>query len=220
MKIKIFFRRFLIGLKKKNSILFLTAIIGLIVGVVCNYRVLDDRYESTSSIYVSPRTMYTENGKVVDNQLYTDIILSKKVAEAAAVILTEYEVDSLEIRQNISCTNSKDSQVYKIIVYTDNPSLSILLANAVAKSAVAEINYLLEENRAQVLDEAGEYIQVLNGKQIQIRNICFSMILGILGGMIIILLMVSFSTKIDTVTDVTLNGEIEILGVIPNFDVE
>ena len=29
-----------------------------------------------------------------------------------------------------------------------------------------------------------------------------------------------FSNKVESVNDVTLNGEIEILGVIPNFDVE
>jgi hypothetical protein len=32
--------------------------------------------------------------------------------------------------------------------------------------------------------------------------------------------MVLSTTKIESVNDVTLNGEIEILGVIPNFDVE
>ena len=43
---------------------------------------------------------------------------------------------------------------------------------------------------------------------------------GFVLGVFIILLMASLSTKIESVNDVTLNGEIEILGVIPNFDVE
>ena len=51
---------------------------------------------------------------------------------------------------------------------------------------------------------------------------CISYIIykNILLCLFIIVMISFFSNKVESVNDVTLNGEIEILGVIPNFDVE
>jgi capsular polysaccharide biosynthesis protein len=71
-----------------------------------------------------------------------------------------------------------------------------------------------------MLDEAYTYEQIFNGRKVQLRNIILFALAGFILGVLIILLMASSTTKIESVNDVTLNGEIEILGVVPNFDVE
>ena len=53
-----------------------------------------------------------------------------------------------------------------------------------------------------------------------IKNILIITILGISLCLFIIVMISFFSSKVESVNDGTLNGEIEILGVIPNFDVE
>ena len=151
---------------------------------------------------------------------YKDIILSKKVADKAAEFVGDDYVDGAIIREMMNCSNDKKSPIYKIYVKTNNPQFSITVANAVAKAAAMEINTLTSGNNVKVLDEAYNYEQVFDGRKVQIRNILLFVVGGFVLGVFIILLMASLSTKIESVNDVTLNGEIEILGVIPNFDVE
>ena len=76
------------------------------------------------------------------------------------------------------------------------------------------------ENNAQILDEAYDYEQVFDGKKDQIKNVLIVTLVGIFLCIMIIVMKSFFSSRVESVNDVTLNGEIEILGVIPNFDVE
>ena len=61
---------------------------------------------------------------------------------------------------------------------------------------------------------------MFDGTKEQVKNILIYGLIGLAIGIVIIFIMAWSSTKVETVNDVTLNGEIEILGVIPNFDVE
>jgi capsular polysaccharide biosynthesis protein len=221
VKFKIFVRRFLRALRKKMLLVILMILIGLAVGVACNFRVLDDEYVATSSIYTMAYSSYTDKDtEVYMFQTYKDIILSKKIADKAASFIGDANVDGEYIRQLVSCTNEDRSPIYKIHVTTNNPQFSITVANAVARAVVIELNTLSSSNKAQMLDEAYTYEQIFNGRKVQLRNIILFALAGFILGVLIILLMASSTTKIESVNDVTLNGEIEILGVVPNFDVE
>ena len=221
MRFKIFVRRFLRALRKRMLILILMILVSLAAGILCNFRVLDDEYVATSSICTWIHSSSIESEKAIYMDLdYKDIILSKKVADKAAEFVGDDYVDGALIRDMINCSNDKKSPIYKIYVKTNNPQFSITVANAVAKAAAMEINTLTFGNNVNVLDEAYNYEQVFDGRKVQIRNILLFVVGGFVLGVFIILLMASLSTKIESVNDVTLNGEIEILGVIPNFDVE
>lgn len=221
MKFKIFVRRFLRALRKKMYILIIMMLIGLGIGIALNFKVLGDEYVATSSIYTRAYSAYSdEDNDVYMFQTYKDIILSKKIADKAASLIGEDYVSGEYIKEVVSCTNDAKSPVYKIHVQTNSPEFSIQVANAVARAVVLELNSLSRYNDAKLLDEAYTYEKVFDGSNVQARNIALFALAGFMVGIIIILLMVSSTTKIESVNDVTLNGEIEILGVIPNFDVE
>ena len=223
MKCKIFLRRFLRALKKKKIIIILTFLCCLAIGIFRNFKVLDDQYEATSSIYIVSNANYTdsigENEEYVF-ETYADIITSKKVADRAATMLYEECLDGATIRNMVNYSNKKGSPVYKINVVTNSPQLSVTVANAVAKAAAIEINTITMSNNSKLLDEAYDYKQVFDGTKEQVKNILIYGLIGLAIGIVIIFIMAWSSTKVETVNDVTLNGEIEILGVIPNFDVE
>ena len=124
------------------------------------------------------------------------------------------------IRDMVKCSYSPDSPVYKIHVTSINADKAIEVANSVASAFVMEVNLLNENDSAQVLDNAYEYKMVFNGLKQQIFNIALFALIGTLIFFIIIFISAYNSKRVETVDDVTLDGEIEILGVIPNFDVE
>ena len=126
------------------------------------------------------------------------------------------------IQSMVRCEYSPNSPVYKINVKSINPDMSILIANTVAEAFVMEVRTLVltDELNVQILDEAYEYKKVYDGLRDQIFSIAAFAIIGTLICIAIILIKAGNSKRVETVDDVTLCGEIEILGVIPNFDVE
>ena len=221
MEIKIDLRRYLLAIKKNIWIVIIVAIASLAIGVLFNYNVKPDKYRAYSNVYSVSFGSYTDSVEgVYVLQTYSDIINSKKVADRAAMIIGDDNLDGEKIKSMITYSYSEKSPVYYIYATTIDPQLSITIANAVAKEFVIEMNNIMGENNAQILDEAYDYEQVFDGKKDQIKNVLIVTLVGIFLCIMIIVMKSFFSSRVESVNDVTLNGEIEILGVIPNFDVE
>ncbi len=221
MEIKIDFRRYFLAIKKNKLIVIIVAIASLAIGILLNYNVKPDKYRAYSNVYSVSFGSYTDSVEgVYVLQTYSDIINSRKVANRAAMIIGDDSLDGEKIKSTITYSYSEQSPVYYIYATTTDPQLSMTIANAVAKAFVIEMNNIMGEDNAQILDEAYDYEQVFNGRKDQIKNILIITLLGTLLCLFVIVMISFFSNKVESVNDVTLNGEIEILGVIPNFDVE
>lgn len=221
MEIKIDFRRYFLAIKKNKLIVIIVAVASLAIGILLNYSVKPDKYRAYSNVYSVSFGSYTDSVEgVYVLQTYSDIINSRKVANRAAMIIGDDSLDGEKIKSTITYSYSEQSPVYYIYATTTDPQLSMTIANAVAKAFVIEMNNIMGEDNAQILDEAYDYEQVFNGRKDQIKNILIITLLGTLLCLFVIVMISFFSNKVESVNDVTLNGEIEILGVIPNFDVE
>lgn len=221
MEIRIDLRRYFLAIKKNIWIVIIVGIASLAIGILLNFNVKPDKYRAYSNVYSVSFGSYTDSVEgVYVLQTYSDIINSKKVADRAAMIIGDDNIDGEKIKSMITYSYSEQSPVYYIYATTTDPQLSITIANAVAKAFVIEMNNIMGENNAQILDEAYDYEQVFNGRKDQIKNILIITLIGIFLCMLVIVMISFFSSKVESVNDVTLNGEIEILGVIPNFDVE
>ena len=221
MEIKIDFRRYFLAIKKNKLIVIIVAIASLAIGILLNYNVKPDKYRAYSNVYSVSFGSYTDSVEgVYVLQTYSDIINSRKVANRPAMIIGDDSLDGEKIKSMITYSYSEQSPVYYIYATSTDPQLSMTIANAVAKAFVIEMNNIMGEDNAQILDEAYDYEQVFNGRKDQIKNILIITLLGTLLCLFVIVMISFFSNKVESVNDVTLNGEIEILGVIPNFDVE
>ena len=221
MEVKIDFRRYFLAIKKNKLIVIIVAIASLAIGILLNYNVKPDKYRAYSNVYSVSFGSYTDSVEgVYVLQTYSDIINSRKVANRAAMIIGDDSLDGEKIKSMITYSYSEQSPVYYIYATSTDPQLSMTIANAVAKAFVIEMNNIMGEDNAQILDEAYDYEQVFNGRKDQIKNILIITLLGTLLCLFVIVMISFFSNKVESVNDVTLNGEIEILGVIPNFDVE
>ena len=221
MEVKIDLRRYFLAIKKNKLIVLIVAIASLAIGILFNCKVKPDEYRAYSNVYSVSFGSYTDSVEgVYVLQTYSDIINSRKVANRAAMIIGDDSLDGEKIKSMITYSYSEQSPVYYIYATTTDPQLSMTIANAVAKAFVIEMNNIMGEDNAQILDEAYDYEQVFNGRKDQIKNILIITLLGTLLCLFVIVMISFFSNKVESVNDVTLNGEIEILGVIPNFDVE
>lgn len=221
MKKKFDFRRYYLAIKKNKIIMIVIILISIGIGVFLNLKSKPNEYKACASVYSDEFGILNQSsdGKYIYRD-YKDIVESRKIADRAEMMLGDKGVDGLYIKAVTTCSNSKDSPVYYIYATTDDPELSIEIANAVAKAFVVEMNSITEGENAKVLDEAYEYNKVFDGILEQKKNIIIISLIGVASAFIIVLLIAILSNKIETVNDVTLNGEIEVLGVIPNFDVE
>ena len=221
MEVRIDLRRYFLAIKKNKLIVIIVAIASLAIGILLNYNVKPDKYRAYSNVYSVSFGSYTDSVEgVYVLQTYSDIINSRKVANRAAMIIGDDSLDGEKIKSMITYSYSEQSPVYYIYATSTDPQLSMTIANAIAKAFVIEMNNIMGEDNAQILDEAYDYEQVFNGRKDQIKNILIITLLGTLLCLFVIVMISFFSNKVESVNDVTLNGEIEILGVIPNFDVE
>ena len=119
----------------------------------------------------------------------------------------------------ISYALSENSTVYYIYASSVDNYEAVRVANAVAEAFVIEIRNITGDENVQILDEAVESSLTFSGRSNQIKNIILITLIGVFLCVITIVAISFFSTKIVTVKECSDNGELKILGVIPDFDI-
>ena len=221
MEVKVDIRRYLLAIKKNIWKIGIATIVSFFIALILNYKVKDDTFLASADVYSAAFGSYTESIEgVTALKTYADIITSKKVADRAARIIGDDSLDGNMIKDMISYTCSETSPIYTIKATSTSPSLSITVANAVANAFVIQMNTITGEGSAQILDEACNYEKSFDGKKDQLLSIGIITLAGMVLSMLVVIGYSFFSGKVMSVQDATLNGELEIIGVIPNFDVE
>lgn len=171
-------------------------------------------YTATTSIYGAVYGSYVETMQS-SNLLYSygDVGRSKKVADRAASIINRADITGADIQAMTRIISSKESPIIYIKATSLDAETAKLVANAVVDSFIVEIQSSIGNNSVQVLDRA-EKVAVNTGR----GKIVFGAI-GFLAGFFISIIVIAIkeivSDKIYYVSDAELNGELDILGVIP-----
>jgi len=172
------------------------------------------RYNAYTTIYSASYGSYsatTESMKAV--QLYAEIVSSKKIAERAVNIMGNNNITPEEVQGMIYVNDSEDSPVLGVGAISTDPQLAVEVANAVAEAFVIEASNITAGEGIQILDKATQAQQLSNGVK---RTSALAFIAGFMVSAIIIALLEIFSDRVYHVEDAELNGELEILGIIPD----
>jgi len=225
VEVKVDFRRYLLAIKKNIWKIGIVTLISFFVALFLNYRVKDNEYTASADVYGAAFGSYSESIEgVTALKTYADIIKSKKVADKAAKYIEEDEssehIDGEMVKDMITYSFDETSPIYRIEATSSSPSLSMSVANAVAKAFVDQMNTITGDGSAQILDEAYKYEKSFDGKKSQLLNIIIITLAGFFVSVLAVIIYSFFSKKVMSVHDATLNGELEIIGVIPNFDIE
>nr|MCR5608949.1 hypothetical protein [Lachnospiraceae bacterium] len=188
---------------------------GFLIALIVKARVKDNIYKASTSVY-------TKNSDESTDSLnsYTEIIKSRKVADRAALIMGDDSIKGEDIQKMVDYSSEKDSSIYYIYAYSDDVDTAILVANAITKAFVIEVNNITGEDNIKVLDEAYGANLEFDGRSDQINGIFNITLIAFIISVVLVLLYSIFSGKTVSINDASLGGEIEILGVIPGFDVE
>lgn len=147
--------------------------------------------------------------------LYSDIITSSKVCERAASLLRSPELNADAIKKMISVKTY--SLVLGIHATSSNAEHAILVANAVANAFIEEVNNITSNNVARLLDKATNVELTYN---MQLEHWKFRIVVTLAGiGLVCVWMMarVVFSRKVYNLSDIGLDGEIDVIGSIPLF---
>jgi len=148
--------------------------------------------------------------------IYSDIITSSKVSERAANSLNIPSLDADGIKKMI--TVKTYSLVLGINATSTDENLAIKVANAVAAVFIEEVNNITDSNSTRFLDEATSVSLSFNKRVEQLK---FRLIITLVGIILLCVWIISgviFSRKIYSLYDISLGGDIDVIGAIPLFE--
>lgn len=199
------------------------AVIGVLVAVL--YLDTENVYDAKSSVYSIAYGSYAESAEGINAiQAYSEIVKSLRVAERAALLLGDDSLDKFTIYDMIEEEKpqldangypEEDSSIINIHAYSTNKEDAIRVANAVANAYVMEVTSITMSDSVQVLDEAYTCEIEYNALKQQIIYILVFALIGLVLSCGIIVCLDIFSTKILSLKQGSLYGELDIIGVIP-----
>lgn len=179
-----------------------------------------DMYEAVSSVYSRPGIPY---GRESDAVSYAETAKSLRVAEAAGRLLGAFAPDKYEIRDMISVSYdekgpySQSPSVIYISARSADPAKAVNVANAAAKAFVNEVRAIDGESSLRVLDMADSCTRLYTagGRFALCAGAAAGAGFILACGLVILLDILAF--RLIEVEDAELDGELEIIGVIPRY---
>lgn len=203
-----------------STILFF--VIGILVAVF--YVDTENVYDAKSSVYSIAYGSYSESAEGINAiRTYSEIVKSLRVSERAALLLGDDSLDKftiydmIEVEQALDANGypEEESAIINIHAYSTNKEDAVRVANAVANAYVMEVTSITLTDSVQVLDEAYNCEIMYNARKQQLIYIAAITAIGILLSCAIIVLHEIFSSRIRSLNQGSLYGELEIIGVIP-----
>lgn len=209
---------------KSYRLILLVSLISMVIGIFCAFFMIRQKneYKATSSVYSIVYGSFSESTNSLRAMVqYSDIVKSHRVAERAEILLGDSTIDKNDIYKMISTSydsssSNSSSKIY-ISALSTKKEASINVANAVADAFILEIANLTGQNDVQVLDRAIDATMCYNAHTSRLKTIIIFIFLGALGACLYISLRETLSQKMYTPRDATVYGQLDIIGVIPEF---
>lgn len=219
MEMKINLKRCFYELLKKTPVIIivtvLTAIIGFVFALVT---ASESTYYGVSSVCSLVYGSYDETISGQDMlSAFSSISESSRVANRAAIILGDDNIDGEKIKSMINIMSSSETSagVIDIYAYAQSPELAVKVSNAVADAFVIELKNITSLENVQVLDRA-QTAKVYTDKSTQrVKIVLIFAVMGFLLACATVVLMTIFSSKVISLEECLLNDELNLIGVIP-----
>lgn len=220
MSVEINILKCLRELLRKWWIIVITMTLLLIVAIFLTSSPKSDNYIAVSTVYSVAYGSYQESveGAAVI-QTYSEIITSSKVVERAALLLGDENITGEVIKNSISISFRGDtSSILAIQAFYNKPDVAVGIVNAVADAFVIEVRNITGGNNVQVLDKSTGAGLYYSGEEQQRKTMIFAVLAGFVFACAGIVCHTIFTNKIGSIKECTLDGELELIGVIPKSD--
>ena len=219
MEYQLNFRKILDALLKQKWIVIVVGVGAIAFGIIFIREDVPNVYSASSSIYAASDASYQEalQGMNVMRD-YVNVIRSRKVAERASGYMAQ-QLSADEIMGMVWANYASDSKIITITASSSDPTLAIAVANAVADAFIQEIVSITSLESVRVLDSAYLARLVSDSRVEAMKTRLIIAAATVVVAIGIIVLFAAFDTKVVFPAEVTLGGEIELLGIIPEKNI-
>ncbi len=204
-------------LRRKVFVLLLAGLVGLIAGIVGSQFVKGNVYQARVCIYNAQYSSYYETTAMANFlQNAQTLSQSRKVAENAAELLGgDYTAD--EVQGCVQLYLEEDSSVVWIYCESAVPQRAVEIVNAFTESLAVEIKSIVGADSIQILEYAQSARMISNLSTTRLLIMVLIPMAFVTMACMIITLRLLLSSRILSIDRCTLNGQINLLGVIPEI---
>ena len=225
-EIEINLQRVLDALLKKNWLILLVAIVCAAVTFLGTFLLISPKYESSAMFYVNNNSISVGDVSL-SSITSSDITASKNLVNSYIVILQTREslndiIDYAgvnrtyeEVKRMISAKSVNETEIFEVIVTSENPQEAEAIADAVAYILPKRISSIIEGTSAKVVDAA--VLPVKHSSPSYTKNTLLGFALGFFLMVVIIALREIFDITIRTAEDVTQVCKWPVLTEVPDM---
>ncbi len=211
---------------KRKLQIILIILIFIVLGVIYTVAFTTPMYSSSTSLVLASSnsnqktntitaTDITVNSKLVST--YSELVKSKNVLSQVKENLN-IDVNEDSLRNNVTVSSVKDTELIKITVTTKEPNYSAKIANEIAKVFTEKVKEFYNIDNVQVVDQA-EVSNVPSNINHKKDVIIFAFI-GVAVAVVYVLIANMLDTTIKTAEDIEKEFKLPVVASIPIYNPE
>jgi len=212
--------------KKKIQIILIIAIF-MVIGIIYSVGFITPMYASTTTLVLATSsadkgtqstegittTDLTINTKLVST--YSEIIKSRNILRQVIDNLG-INVSESNLRNNITVTSVRNTELIEIKVLNENAEYSAVLANEIAKVFTEKVSEIYNMNNVYLVDEAVS--SKLPSNINHMKNIVIFIMAGAIISVLYVILLNILDTTVKTQEEIEKTFKIPVLAAIPLYE--
>lgn len=211
-------------LRKWMGMIMALLIVSVGASGAVSYYILNPEYQTFTTLMVGKPKDYQSDNSIE----YNDIILNQKLVSTYGELVksravTDNVIENLNLnlsyntfRNKVNVNLVKDTEIIKLVVTDESPSLAVEIANETAIVFMEKVKEFLRVENIQVIDEAQLPERPIRPRPL--LNMAIAGVLGVMVGVFISFFMEFLDNTIKTPDDIERHINLPILGAIPLAD--
>lgn len=205
-------------IRRQRRVIFMFTVVGLILGVIASFMVRSNSYSAKACLYNGQYASYYDSVAIANFMKDTQTLAqSYKISEEAIRILGDESFTVEMMQESVQIEIESNSNIVWLVSVDDHPETAIKVVNAFTEALATEMKSIAGIENIQVLEYAQEATVVYEELTVRLLIILVTALVFAVVTSVFFMLRIIFSSSILSVDRCTLNGEIDLLGVIPEI---
>lgn len=211
----------------KKTQIILIVLIFMLIGVIYTVGFVTPKYTSSTTLLLATSENSTDKSSTITT---TDVTLNSKLVSTYSALVQSksvlrqvisnlgIKISEDELKNNITVTQEKDTEIIKISVSNTNANTAEKVANEVAKVFTEKIQEIYKINNVQIVDTAEIETEPSNINHP--KDVMIFTFIGIVVAAGYVLIMNMLDTTVKTAEEVEKELKIPVLATIPLYSFE